>query len=45
MHGFLSGWKVGQSHFNHCGGHVKVVQTCLNAREMRKVIFSSVEVL
>ena len=28
----LSGWKVGQSHFNHSGGHVKVVLTCLNAR-------------
>ena len=24
--------KVRESHFNHCGGHVKLVQACLNAR-------------
>ena len=29
----LSGWKVGQNNFNRCGGPVKLVQACLNARE------------
>ena len=26
-------WTVLQSHFNHCGSPVKLVQACLNARE------------
>ena len=28
------------SHFNHCGGHVKLVQACLNARGDEESIFS-----
>ena len=36
----LSGWKVGQSHFNHGGGDLKLVQTCLNATGDEESIFS-----
>ena len=36
----LSGWKVGQSHCNHCGGPVKLVQASLNARGDEESIFS-----
>ena len=36
----LSGWKVGQSHFNHCGSPVKLVQASLNARGDEESIFS-----
>ena len=38
----LSGWKFGQRHFNHGGGHVKLVQTCLNARGDEESVFSLV---
>ena len=32
--------KVRESHFNHRGGHVKLVQACLNARGDEESIFS-----
>ena len=31
--------KERESHFNHCGGHVKLVQACLNARGDEDSIF------
>ena len=34
--------KVRESHFNHCGGHVKLEQACLNARGDEESIFSLV---
>ena len=34
--------KVRESYFNHCGGHVKLVQACLNARGDEESIFSLV---
>ena len=34
--------KERDSHFNHSGGHVKLVQACLNARGDEESIFSLV---
>ena len=41
----LSARKDGESSFHHCGGLVKLVQACLNARKIEKAVFIIVDVL
>ena len=40
--GLLMCGKEGESHLNFCGGHVKLVQACSNARGDEESIFSLV---
>ena len=41
----LSARKDGESSFHHCGGPVKLVQTCLYAGNTQNTVFTAEEVL